>query len=460
MTYARKTLRWTPGTVSWLSLFIMGLVVAGVGLVGTGYVIAYLQERMTAHGLEHNREISSRLKPLISPRLPDSTGKPDAQLKHLIDLYGSFGYRIFVITQNGKLLADSGPDNNLPSDIDNSWLATLRYPDNGKTIVSGPAHAAGEDGHPRLIWLEEISSDAASDTAFFLGVASDQHKVNAFLGDLHWHIDAVLLATYVLIGLVGVFAMRAIGRAYERRLEAQLRKRTSELEKAHEDILVKTRLATIGQTASVLAHEMRNPLASIKLALSSMTHRESLPDRALRRVELVKGEVDRLDSLLSQTLDYARPVKLSHHPVQMDSLLSKVIEQQQPLLDKRGLSIRRIACSACELIDLDEEKIHQALLNVLKNAIEAGPQGSEILVKSSRGADGTLIVLVANKGETPSAKTLNHAFDIFYTTKPRGSGLGLGLVKRIVEEHGGKVVLFVDPLLGTCCEIQLPDKPA
>lgn len=438
----------------------MGLVVAGVGLTGTGYVIDFLHERMTEHGLEHNREVSKRLGPLISSELAESQGRPHEQLSQAVDLYGSFGYRVFVITEKGQLLADSRSNDDLPRDISNSWLADLSLPvSSGVQISSGPAHATGEDQHPLLIWLDEISIASTDESVFFLGVASDQHKVNDFLGELHWNIDAVLLGTYVLIGLVGVFAMRAIGRAYERRLEAQLQKRTKELEEAHEDILTKTRLATIGQTASVLAHEMRNPLASIKLALSGVTHRDSLPERSRHRVELVKGEVDRLDSLLSQTLDYARPVKIFYQPIRIALLLSKVIDHQQPLLEKHGLGVRRIQCEECGLVSLDEEKIYQALLNVLKNAIEASPKGSEILVRSSSGEDGMLVILIANKGTPPSAETLNHAFDIFYTTKPRGSGLGLGLVKRIVEEHGGNVAFFVDPSLGTCFEIQLPGRP-
>lgn len=456
MANGLKALRWTPATVSWLSLFMMGLVVAGVGLTGTAYMIEFLHERMTDHGLEHNREIANRLRPLVHPQLLRSPAHPSAQLKQVVDLYGSFGYRVFLITEHGKLLADSGSSGELTQNNDNRWLATMSQPLNGSKLTPGPARAIGEDAHPLLIWLDDVGGGTGDGPGILLGVASDQHRINAFLGELHWHIDAVLLGTYVLIGLVGVFAVRAIGRAYERRLEMQLHQRTRELEKAHEDIVLKTRLATIGQTASVLAHEMRNPLASIKLALSGLTHRESLPERTRRRVELVKGEVDRLDSLLSQTLDYARPIQLSRQPVRVDRLLSKVIEQQQPLLDKRGMSIRRVQRGECGMVNLDEEKIHQVILNVLKNAIEASPDGSEILVRSSTRDDGMLAILVANEGTPPSAETLTHAFDLFYTTKPRGSGLGLGLVKRIVEEHGGSVVLNTDPDLGTCLEMQLP----
>ena len=105
------------------------------------------------------------------------------------------------------------------------------------------------------------------------------------------------------------------------------------MEKAHKSVLQKTRLATIGQTASVLTHEMRNPLASIKLALSGLKNTEDLQQRDYRRVELVIGEVDRLDLLLSESLDYVRPVKISPEPIDLDELINRVIIQETPLLE-------------------------------------------------------------------------------------------------------------------------------
>ncbi len=88
------------------------------------------------------------------------------------------------------------------------------------------------------------------------------------MGEAQLQLDAVLVLTYVLIAVIGYFIVRGFGRAYERTLEVQVEERTEALRIAHSEMLAKTRLATIGQTAAMLAHEMRNPLASIKLALS------------------------------------------------------------------------------------------------------------------------------------------------------------------------------------------------
>lgn len=457
----KRDMQWSPTSVSWLSFVIMGLVVAGVGLTGTAHVIDYLHERLTAHGIEHNREIAERIHTLLSVDVGDDQDlSPDA-LRKMVATYGAFGFRVLLIDRtNNTLFSDSHSDRVIPVEISRSWLADIvRLDGLGRSfpLTEGAGRATADDGHPMLIWLENVDIGEGDDAAgrWLLGVASDQKNLTEFLGELHWHLDGVMLLTYVLIAFLGYFSMRSIGRAYERKLEAQVRERTLALGAAHEEVLAKTRLATIGQTAAVLAHEMRNPLASIKLALAALKRADSIPERVHRRVDLVLGEVDRLDGLLSETLDYVRPIKLSTSPVVLDHLLTRVIRQQRPLLETRGLSVHRQTCDECAALRLDEDKMHQVLLNLLKNAIEASPEGAEIGLQLYR-EEGVVVLEISNAGEPLDDETLERAFEPFYTTKPRGSGLGLGLVKRVVEEHGGTVVLANRGESGTRVTVRLP----
>jgi signal transduction histidine kinase len=414
---------------------------------------------MTEHGIEHNREIAERLHPLLAPRIQSGADVASKPLQDAVTLYGTFGYRIVLLDGKSRLLADSHRQSFLPEGLMQSWLADVRAIDGRGTpglLEAGAASATAEDGHTMLIWLAKIEQDRTEGTDWYLAVASDQQNLNEFLGELHWHLDGVLLVTYLLVGLLGVLAMRSIGRAYERKLEADVRQRTLALDAAHEQILTKTRLETIGQTAAVLAHEMRNPLASIKLAVSGLRNQEGIPDRTRRRFELVEGEVDRLELLLSQTLDFARPVKLSPGPVLLDQIVSRVIEQQQPVLDERGITVRRRECNGCVAIRLDEDKVYQALLNLLKNAIEASPDGAELGVNLSANAKEEAVLEIENVGDAVDAEILRRAFEPFYTTKPRGSGLGLGLVRRIIEEHGGSVTLTSESAGMTRATVILP----
>lgn len=450
-------LAWKPSTVSWLSFVLMGLIVVGVGLSGTAHVVNYLQERLMAHGIEHNRDIASALLPKLNASFQSDSEDVTSILSHAIEEYKAFGFRIFVMDRNSQsIIVDSEMPLDSPLSIKQSWLAHATNLDGSKAVLpqeNGAIRALDNDQHPMLIWLQELKM--LQSDSWVLGIAKDQKTLTDLLGDLHWHLDTVMLLTYVLITLLGYYAMRSIGRAYERHLESQVRERTQALEAAYEEVLLKTRLATIGQTASVLTHEMRNPLASIKLALSGLKGSDALRDREHRRVDLVLGEVDRLDGLLSETLDYVRPVKLSAKPVGMDCLLSKVLKQQEPLMAEKGIRLTHEGCTDCTAMRVDQVQIHQVLLNLIKNAIEASPQGDEIATSLRRIGD-KLVFEITNGGEPLSEELQQKVFEHFFTTKPKGTGLGLGLVKRVMEEHGGTVTLVSNIEIGTRLTLTFP----
>ncbi len=452
-----RNLTWKPSTVSWLSFVLMGLIVAGVGLSGTAHVVNYLQQRLTVHSIEHNQQIASALIPQIEASFRIDQQESAEMLSRKIADYKAFGYRFVVLDRNDKtIVLDSGAPLTPPLPIDKSWLAPAVRLDGSEVTLSsesGVLRSLGKDGHPMLIWLQEIKPADAG--RWVLGIATDQKTLIDFMGDLHWHLDIVMLLTFVLITFLGYYAMRSIGRAYERRLESQVQERTQAFEAAHKEVLHKTRLATIGQTAAVLAHEMRNPLSSIKFALSGLRGSPHLEDREHRRVDLVLGEVNRLDTLLSETLDYVRPVKLSAEPVNLEILLGKVLGQQKPLMEEKGLRLQQEGCHDCTAMRIDKNQFHQVLLNLIKNAIEASPQGGEIGT-SLRRQDDKLIIEITNGGEPLSEEIQLNAFEPFFTTKPKGTGLGLGLVKRVVAEHGGSVTLTSNAELGTRFTLVLP----
>jgi len=459
MISALKNLEWKPSTVSWLSFVFLGLIVAGVGLTGTAHVVKYLQMRLAEHGIEHNREVAAALAPRLGQTLDRAQGDLTRTLSEAIGAYKSLGFRIFVIDRaRGMVIADSATTLSEALPVEQTWLAHAvslghaREPVSVQTAV-GAARALGEDHHPMLIWLQAIPSPKSS--AWVLGVGRDQKMLADFMGDLHWHLDAVMLLTYVLITLLGYYAMRSIGRTYERRLESQVKERTQALEAAHEEMLSKARLATIGQTASVLTHEMRNPLASIKLALSGLQGSQRLEDRERRRVDLVLGEVGRLDGLLSETLDYVRPVKRSDTPVDLDQLLTRVLKQEEPLMEEKEVRLERVLCEGCSAARLDEAQMHQVILNLVRNAVEASPPGGPISISLTREPDD-LVLEMTNAGDLMSAETQRRVFEPFFTTKPKGTGLGLGLVKRVVEEHGGTVEMCSEPTVGNRFTVRLP----
>ena len=453
--------RQKPLTISVISFLLMLAVVVIVGLVGGVHIIDYLQRQLVRHGIDHNQEVIAGMEPLLERSLQDGVAPETivAKFQGFIDHAGPFGVRLFLIDRKaGTVIADSQRDGKLPYPVAHLLKGPLRQL-NGAVIRdpgrwSGNAWRGTERGAVELFSLRKLSVPNNMPNAWTLGVSSDLSELFALMDALHLHLDAVLLVTYGLIGLLGFLVLRWVGRRYESGLEQQVAARTRELEQAHASLLDQARLVTIGQTASVLAHEMRNPLASIKLALSGVSRGDGLSAREKQRVELVVGEVDRLEAMLSETLDYAKPVAPDRQPMTLDALLDGVLELEARLFAEKQLKLIRETCPSCPSVRVDSEKMRQALLNLLKNAREASPEGGEVRIVL-RMANAQLLLSISNQGEALDEAVRKHAYDFFFTTKSRGTGLGLGLVKHVVEAHGGSVALHGDAGLITAA-VSLP----
>jgi signal transduction histidine kinase len=439
-----------PLTVSLISFLLMLAIVVVIGLVGGRHIIAYLQERLVEHGIDHNEEVIMGMHPLLEHSLQDGV-KADvvvADFQRFIEHAEPFGVRLFLVDlSRNMVIADSLETRHLPYPVQDLARTPVRRFD-GSLVADvsqwdGTVWRTTSSGAVELLTLHPLQMPQAARQHWALGVSSDLSELLVLMDELHLHLDSVLLLTYGLIGLLGFLVLRWVGRRYESGLEQQVAARTRELEKAHEKLLEQARLATIGQTASVLAHEMRNPLASIKLALSGVSRSDNLQEREKQRMALVLGEVDRLENMLSENLEYVHPVVRDEQPVALDDLLDKVLELEQPMMDSASLVIQRQRCSDCPRLRLDTRKMQQVLLNLLRNAREASPAGGQVKVLLQR-VDKELMLVISNRGEGLSNEIREQAFDLFFTTKARGTGLGLGLVKRVVEEHGGSVSLAED----------------
>jgi len=453
--FKNKVLKYSH--ISWFSFVLLGLIVFGVGFSGSSHIIDFINDQLTEHEYKHNQEIATSLILKFDANFEDALRNKKSRLNHAMDDYSAFGYKFFIIDQiKQEVIFDSEEAILSPQPFNQSWLAETQTLDgNTCTSLNGDTKVLGvsSDQQAVIIWLQEIKLDDSN--RWLLGVAKNQNALMSAMKELHINLDATMLLIFILITVLGYFAMRSMGRIYERHLESQLKKKTIELNKAHDDVLQESKLATIGKTATVLAHEMRNPLASIKLALSVINGSENLEDREKKRVRLVLGEVDRLDNLLSETLDYAKPVKLSKKPVDLDRLLALVVQEEELIIKQKEITLKNIMCTDCTAIRIDKAQFHQVLLNLLKNAIEASPNNG--LIETSLLHKGDKIVFeISNQGDLLSEEVLKNAFVPFYTTKSKGTGLGLGLVKRVVEEHGGTVTLENHNETGVSVNISLP----
>ena len=227
-----------------------------------------------------------------------------------------------------------------------------------------------------------------------------------------------------------------------RRMEAQVRQAD--------------RLATLGRMSANIAHEIRNPLASITGAVEALRHDASFgPEQRGRLTAIVLRESERLNRIIEDFLAYARPTRTAPRRTDVTAVLEEVLLllEHRPLPE--GVKVVR-AFEAPVWAEIDAGALRQAIWNLCLNAAEAMPDGGELTIGAVEG-NGTCVVRVADTGRGIPAQDLAHLFEPFFSTKPEGSGLGLALVHRVVRDHGGDIDVRSEPGEGTTFTLTLPE---
>lgn len=245
------------------------------------------------------------------------------------------------------------------------------------------------------------------------------------------------------------------------RLKGELRDANQQLRRARE-------LAALGEMAAGIAHEVRNPLGSIRLYASAME--EDLADRPEQRAmaKKIADAVRGLNAIVSDVLAFARELRIDPEPVSVGDLIDRSMAGCVDLADRSGVSVRQPRDDGrAALMMCDASLAQQALSNVLRNAIEAteetdGPRLVEIdvngcQVRGSRGRPSPMIALsVRDHGPGVSDDVMRRMFNPFFTTRHAGTGLGLAIVHRIVDAHGGRVTVRNHDQGGAVVELMLP----
>lgn len=226
------------------------------------------------------------------------------------------------------------------------------------------------------------------------------------------------------------------------------------------DLRRRDRLASMGALASGVAHEVRNPLNAIGI-IAQRLRREFTPsadeDEYRQLTQVVAGEVERVNRIIEQFLELARPPALAKTRIALASVLERAADTVEPQIRAAGLRLERDFADV-GVVQADADQLHQALLNVLVNAVEATDEGHIRLAARSL-SDGWVELSVADTGPGIPAEDVERIFDLYFTTKAAGTGLGLSLVHRIVAQHGGRIEVQSASGAGTRFVILLPREP-
>jgi two-component system, NtrC family, sensor histidine kinase HydH len=228
----------------------------------------------------------------------------------------------------------------------------------------------------------------------------------------------------------------------------------SEIRSLEKELRRNERLAALGKMAAGVAHEVRNPLSSIKgLAMILKERRNN--EEAEESADLLVKEVERLNRSISELLDYARPAKLQRGMAAPAEIVGKAVSLVQADASSLGIKISTDVSADLPEVCVDVDKINQVMLNLLLNGVQAMPQGGNFTISAK--ADGAnLLLSLCDTGEGIAMDHLPRVFDPYFTTKSNGTGLGLAISAKIVEEHGGSIHISSHEGEGTEVCLQLP----
>jgi signal transduction histidine kinase len=227
--------------------------------------------------------------------------------------------------------------------------------------------------------------------------------------------------------------------------------------KDYEQKLVESeKLATAGQMAAGLAHEIRNPLTSIKMLGQVLISR--LKDRRedQKMLDSMVREIDRLDRIIQQMINRTRPGELERDWHDLNPHLDEVICLARESLSENKITLKQHLAGQLPKVYLDAEKFKQVIWNLILNAKEAMPKGGKLVVSSEHASNHNIRVSVEDTGHGIPSGNVEQLFQPFFTTKPEGVGLGLTMSRKIVEKHGGRLILENLPGNGTRAVIELP----
>ena len=321
-----------------------------------------------------------------------------------------------------------------------------------------PADAPASPGERSLAVKGRPVLEFASDVPL-AGGETARLRLGMRLDNVRRVEERMLARLVATVAAAGALVALAFGLAGLRRRYGVLSEKHA---RAEEALRRRDRLAAMGELASTVAHEVRNPLNAVGMTAQRLK-REFLgatPAGGAEREELqdllgiMTSETQRIDRIVQQFLEYARPPRLAPEPVDLGALVDDVAGRARSRAESRGVRIE-VEASGAGIAVVDPAQLRQALDNLVRNAVEATPEGGRVSL-SARREGGGHAVEVRDTGRGIEPDHLPRIFDLYFTTKADGTGVGLAVTQQIVTAHGGTIEVDSRPGGGTTMTVRLP----
>jgi signal transduction histidine kinase len=306
----------------------------------------------------------------------------------------------------------------------------------------------------RMVWLAVVGAAGGLVGGFGVawGLSRSITRLSVRLQDVHAHLDRE-------VGSLRLNAEDPNLQKIEQQVGAileRVRDVVGQLQRQEREGLRAEQLAAVGQLAAGMAHEVRNPLTSIKLLVGAALNGKCGKGLSEADLRVIHDEVGRLERKVQALLDFARPVEMGHQPENVADLIHRVTDLVQERARQQSVTVKLDLPSSPVQAELDRDQFQSVLVNLLFNALDAMPGGGRIEIRLAEEPHGQIRVEVADTGPGIGAAMAERMFTPFASTKPTGTGLGLSLSRRIVEAHGGSLTACNRPGGGACFTIQMP----
>ena len=252
---------------------------------------------------------------------------------------------------------------------------------------------------------------------------------------------------------------RELGDVFDQ-VSAQLRAAAPDGLKPPQLAELSRRIAMVGRLTAGVAHEMKNPLNAMTIHLELLKQKLAAGKPASTHVETIGHEIRRLDDRIQGFLKFVRPEEVTFAPVALAPLMSSVLDAVQPEAQRAGVSIERACQDGTLLVQGDAAQLRDMFLNLAQNAIQAMPKGGRLTIACAPAPNRLVRVRVEDTGVGIAPENLAKIFDLYYTTRERGTGIGLSLVYRMVQIHNGTIDVESTVGVGTSFILTLPSSVA